>query len=453
MINELKTRLGERITEDPSSRNDHGFGFSYHPVTPPDLVAYPESIEEIAEIVRVCSRYRVPIIPYGAGTSVEGHILAVRGGLCLDLSRMNRIVEFNPADMYITVQPGVTRNQIDAYLKDSGFFFPIGPGANATLGGMAATRASGTNAVRYGTMKDNVLALKVVLPDGQVIKTGSKAKKSSAGYNLTQLFVGSEGTLGVIAELTLKLHPYPESVEAAVCPFPSVEAAVNTAINTIQRGIPIARIELLDAEMMKAINLYSGVHYRESPTLFLEFHGSATEVQAQIQKVRKLSALFGGEDFQWATSDAERDKLWRIRTDAAPSAIAYRPGAQLLSTDVCVPISRLARCIAETRADIEATGLVAPLLGHVGDGNFHLTVLIDPDDPAEMEKTRAFNERLIRRALDLEGTCTGEHGIGVGKLPYMELEHGPALEVMRAIKQAIDPEGVMNPGKLVPDGG
>ncbi len=448
LFSTLKSVLGDRLAADETTRNDHGTGFSYHPCTPPDLVVYPESEEEVSEIIRICGQFKAPVIPYGAGTSVEGHILAVQGGVCLDLRRMNRILEVNVADMYCIIQPGVTRNQLDETLKGSGFFFPIGPGVNATLGGMAATRASGTNAVRYGTMKDNVLAMKVVLPDGRLIKTGSKAKKSSAGYNLTQLFIGSEGTLGVITELTLKLHPYPEAVDAAVCCFPSVEAAVNTAIKTIQNGVSIARIELLDAQMMLAINRYSHVDYQEKPTLFLEFHGSRAEISEQINKVQQYAGEYGAEGFVWEKTEAGREKLWRIRTDAAPASVAFRPGAQLMSTDVCVPISRLAECITDTQADIEASGLFAPVLGHVGDGNFHLTVLIDPNDPGEMERAKAMNERLVRRALAMDGTCTGEHGIGVGKMHFMEMEHGEALDVMRAVKRALDPEGLMNPGKM-----
>lgn len=449
---ELQALLGERISRESAVRDQHGAGFSYHECQPPDAVVYPETTEEIAEIVKICAKYGVPIVPFGAGTSIEGHVLALRGGVCIDLSLMNQIIEVNQADMYVTVQAGVTRNQLDGLLEGSGFFFPIGPGVNATLGGMASTRASGTNAVRYGTMKDNVISLTVVLPDGKIIKTASKAKKSSAGYDLTRLFVGSEGTLGVISELTLKLHSEPETVYAAVCPFPSVEAAVNTAIKTIQKGIPIAKVELLDDQMMRAINRYSSLDYQEVPTLFLEFGGTAAEVEAQIQLVQQFAGEFGAEDFVWEKDEANRKKLWRARTDAAPAALALRPGSKLMSTDVCVPISRLAQCIVETQLDIQQTGILAPILGHVGDGNFHLTILIDPDDSEAFERAKALNERLVRRALSMEGTCTGEHGVGVGKLAYMALEHEGALDVMRAIKQAIDPTNLMNPGKLLPAG-
>lgn len=447
---ELKIILeNDRVVADDTVRNEHGVGFSYHACMPPDFVVYPCSAEEIAAIVKLCGKHQVPIIPFGAGTSVEGHVLALNGGISIDLRLMNKVLEVNHADMYATVQAGVTRNQLDELLDGSGFFFPIGPGVNATLGGMASTRASGTNAVRYGTMKDNVLSLTVVLPSGQIIKTASKAKKSSAGYDLTRLFVGAEGTLGIITELTIKLHSYPEAIYAAVCSFPTVEAAVNTAIKTIQKGVAIAKIELLDALMMRAINRYSSLDYQEKPTLFLEFHGSATEVEQQISQVQAYAKTFGSADFVWEKDEARRAKLWRARTDAAPAAMALREGAKLMSTDVCVPISRLAQCIIDTQADITATGLLAPILGHVGDGNFHLTILIDPNDSIEFEKAKSLNERLVRRALALEGTCTGEHGIGIGKLAFMPLEHKEALEVMWSIKKAIDPANLLNPGKLL----
>lgn len=447
---ELESFLGERMSRNLTVREQHGVGFSYHECQPPDVVVHPQTTEEIVEIVKTCAKYSIPIVPFGAGTSIEGHVLALRGGLCIDLSLMNQIIEVNQADMYVTVQAGVTRNQLDGLLEGSGFFFPIGPGVNATLGGMASTRASGTNAVRYGTMKDNVLSLTVVLPDGKVIKTASKAKKSSAGYDLTRLFVGAEGTLGVITELTLKLHSEPETIYAAVCPFLSVEAAVNTAIKTIQKGVPIAKIELLDDQMMRAINRYSLLDYQEVPTLFLEFGGSSVEVEQQIKQVQGYADEFGAAEFVWEKDEASRKKLWRARTDAAPAAMALRPGSKLMSTDVCVPISRLAQCIVETQLDIQQTNIMAPILGHVGDGNFHLTILIDPDDTEEFERAKALNERLVRRALAMDGTCTGEHGIGVGKLAYMSLEHGDALDVMQAIKQALDPHNLMNPGKLLP---
>ncbi|AEI50772.1 FAD-binding oxidoreductase [Runella slithyformis] len=448
---ELQAFLDERISVSMDVRHAHGEGFSYHENTPPDVVVFPNTTEEVSAIVVICAKYGIPIVPFGAGTSIEGHVLALKGGVCIDLRNMNQVPEINREDMYVTVQAGVTRNQLDELLEGTGFFFPIGPGVNATLGGMASTRASGTNAVRYGTMKDNVLALTAVMPDGKIIKTGSKAKKSSAGYDLTRLLVGAEGTLGIITELTLKLHSEPETVYAAICAFPSVEAAVATAIKTIQKGVPIAKIELLDDAMMRAINRYSALSYPEVPTLFLEFQGTVAEVEGQIAKVEEYARFYGASDFLWEKDAANRKRLWRARTDAAPAAMALRPGAQLMSTDVCVPISRLAKCIVDTQRDIEETGIIAPILGHVGDGNFHLTILIDSEDKEEFNRAKALNERLVRRALAMGGTCTGEHGIGVGKLPYMALEHGDSLEVMRAIKLAIDPQNLMNPGKLLPE--
>lgn len=450
VFEQLQALLQDRVIDNETTRNEHGVGFSYHACTPPDWVVYPSSAQEISEIVRICATHRIPIIPFGAGTSVEGHILAINGGVCIDLRLMNQILEINHADMYATIQPGVTRNQLDEALLGSGFFFPIGPGVNATLGGMASTRASGTNAVRYGTMKENVLSLKVVLPDGQIIKTGSKAKKSSAGYDLTHLFVGAEGTLGIITELTLKLHSYPQAIYAAVCSFPTVEAAVNTTIQTIQKGIPIAKIELLDEQMMRAINHYSSLNYAETPTLFLEFHGSQAELEEQVEQVETIAKSFGAKEFIWEKDEAARTKLWRARTDAAPASVAYRKDGQLMSTDVCVPISRLAKCITETQLDIQETGIYAPILGHVGDGNFHLTIVIDSNNPDELERAKALNKRLVKRALDMEGTCTGEHGIGIGKLAYMSLEHGEAVNTMWTIKKALDPLNIMNPGKLLP---
>lgn len=446
----LKSILGEHFTEDDAIRKEHGAGFSYHACMPPDIVVYPGTTKEVAAVVQVCAEHQTPVIPFGAGTSVEGHVVALHGGICVDMKRMDRVLEVNYPDMYVTIQAGVTRNQLDDFLAGSGFFFPVGPGVNATLGGMASTRASGTNAVRYGTMKDNVISLTVVLPNGQIIKTGSKAKKSAAGYDLTRLFIGAEGTLGIITELTIKLYSYPEVIQTGVITFPTVEAAVNTAIKAIQKGVAIAKIELLDKMMMFAINRYSAVSYPEKPTLFLEFHGSALEVEAQVKEFQLFAHEFKAEDILWETDAHSRAKLWRIRTNAAPAAAALRPAATVMSTDVCVPISRLAQCIVETQADIEATGLLAPALGHVGDGNFHLVILVNPGDPEGFEKAKALNERLVRRSLEMEGTCTGEHGVGIGKLPYMGLEHGESLMVMQAIKNAIDPGNIMNPGKLLP---
>jgi D-lactate dehydrogenase (cytochrome) len=447
---ELQILFGDRATRDETVRNDHGTGFSYHACTPPDYVVYPHSTEEVSALVHLCGRFGVPLVPFGAGTSVEGHILAVRGGVCVDMRRMNQIREIREADLCATVQAGVTRNQLDDRLDGSGFFFPIGPGVNATLGGMAANRASGTNAVRYGTMRENVLALTVVLPNGQIIRTGSKAKKSSTGYDLTRLFVGAEGTLGIITELTIRLYPVPETTRTAIGAFPSIDAAVNTAIHTIQQGVPIAKIELLDAHIMRAINRLEGTTYPEKTTLFLEFNGTARQVEEQIGTVETIARSLGAEEFVWETDAASRRKLWAIRTNAAPAAQGLVPGSGVMSTDVCVPISRLAECLRDTEADIAASDLLAPVLGHVGDGNFHLAILIPPNDPEALQGARALNERLVRRALRMEGTASGEHGIGVGKQPYMALEHGDALDVMRVIKAALDPAGIMNPGKLLP---
>jgi D-lactate dehydrogenase (cytochrome) len=446
----LKKLLGDRVTCNETILQEHGAGFSYHHAMPPDFVVYPLSSNEIAGIVDICARHEVPIIPFGAGTSVEGHVLALKGGVCIDLRKMNQVLDLNFDDMSATIQAGVTRNQLDEALEKTAFFFPIGPGVNATIGGMAATRASGTNAVRYGTIKDNVLSLTVVLPNGHIIRTSGKAKKSSAGYNLTQLFIGSEGTLGIIAELTIKLQSRPETTKAAVCSFPSIQAAINTAIKAIQQGVPIARVEFLDSLMIKAINKYSDVDYREQPTLFLEFNGSDRMVEEEIRKVEKISQEFGAAGFIWEKDESSRKKMWSIRTDAAPAAAGLIPGSHLMSTDVCVPISRLASCMIETKADLEKSGLIAPMLGHVGDGNFHLAIPIPPEDQETLDKAKALNERLVKRALAMEGTCTGEHGIGVGKLSYMSLEHGEALDLMRAIKNAIDPNNIMNPGKLIP---
>jgi D-lactate dehydrogenase (cytochrome) len=451
MFKELKKLLEDRVSEEELICKEHGTGFSYHHSMPPDFVVYPQSIPEIAAVVRLCDQHQIPIIPFGAGTSVEGHILAVQGGVCMDLKRMNKVLELNLQDMNCTIQSGVTRNQLDSLLEGSGFFFPVGPGVNATIGGMAATRASGTNAVKYGTMKDNVLSLTVVLPNGQIIRTASKAKKSSTGYDLTSLFIGSEGTLGIIAELTVKLRSYPEISKAAVCSFPTIEAAVNTAIKIIQQGIAIARVEFLDAFMMNAINRYSNMDYREEPTLFLEFNGSLKTVEEQILAVEKIALEFGAAGFIWEKDEASRRKMWTIRTDAAPAVASLMPGAKMMSTDVCVPISQLAKCIIETQLDLQNTRLVAGILGHVGDGNFHLAIPILPDDQATFEKAKQLNERLVRRALAMDGTSSGEHGIGIGKQHYMNLEHGNALGVMRSIKRAIDPKNIMNPGKLLPD--
>ena len=445
----VKQRLGDRFTTSASVREQHGKGEDYHPVLPPDGVAFAESTQEIAEIVKICAGYKVPIIPFGTGTSLEGHIAALNGGICIDTSLMNQVLEVNAEDLDCRVQPGVTRKQLNEYLRDTGLFFPIDPGADASLGGMTATRASGTNAVRYGTMRENVLSLEAILPDGRIIRTSNRARKSSAGYDLTRLFVGSEGTLGVITEITLKLYGIPEAISAAVCNYADLEGAVNTVIATIQSGIPVARIELLDEVMIDAINNFSKTEFPVEPTLFLEFHGTDASVKEQAQSFKEISDEFGGGEFRWTDKAEERTKLWQARHDAAYACKAMRPGTEIWSTDVCVPISRLAECIIETQKDLKESNMVSPLVGHVGDGNFHLVLFADKEKPEEMERAHAFNERLVMRALAMDGTCTGEHGVGMGKMDFLIAEHGEAVSVMRSIKKAIDPDNIMNPGKIV----
>ena len=449
VVAELRALLGERLSTAAAVRAHHGKDESWHPPQPPDAVAFARSTAEVAEIVRLCARGGTPLIPFGAGTSLEGHVAAVHGGVSVDMTGMNEIVRVSAEDLDTTVEAGVTRKQLNHHLRDSGLFFPIDPGADASLGGMAATGASGTNAVRYGTMRENVLGLTVVLADGRVIRTGNRARKSSAGYDLTRLFVGSEGTLGVITEVTLRLYGVPEAMSAAVCGFTDLEGAVNAVILTIQSGIPVARIELLDEVQMDACNRYSKLDYAARPTLFLEFHGSAAAVAEQAKSVQEIAAEFGGSDFQWTTKTEERNRLWQARHDAAYAAMALRPGAKAFPTDVCVPISRLAACIAETRRDLDDSFLIAPIVGHVGDGNFHVVLLVDPDDAADIAEAKRLNERLVIRALDLGGTSTGEHGVGLGKLDFLVAEHGDAVAVMRDIKRALDPDNIMNPGKVV----
>jgi D-lactate dehydrogenase (cytochrome) len=448
-ITELAALLGDRLSTSEAVREHHGTDLTHHAPAPPDAVAFAGSTEEVAEIVKICARHGTPVIPFGTGTSLEGHIHALHGGVCIDLSNMNEILQVNAEDLDVTVQPGVTRNQLNQYLRDTGLFFPIDPGADASLGGMTATRASGTNAVRYGTMRENVLALTVVLADGRVIRTSRRARKSSAGYDLTRLFVGSEGTLGVITEITLRLYGIPEAISSAVCSFPALEGAVDTTILTIQSGIPVARIELLDEIQMDAVNKYSKLDYPVAPTLFLEFHGTDAGVKEQAETVQGIASEFGGDDFKWTTNTEERNKLWQARHDAAYAALALRPGAKAWATDVCVPISRLAECILETKKDTEGSPLICPLVGHVGDGNFHLVFLLDPDNPEEQAEAERLNDRLVKRALAMEGTCTGEHGVGSGKLDFLVAEHGEAVSVMRTLKLALDPQNIMNPGKVV----
>ena len=449
-IEVLGALLGERLSTARAVREHHATGETYHAPRPPDAVVFPETTGEVGEIVKICAAHRVPMIPFGVGTSVEGNVCALEGGVTLDMGRMNAVLRVSQEDLDVTVQAGVTRKQLNTHLRGTGLFFPIDPGADATLGGMTATRASGTNAVRYGTLKENVLGLTVVLPDGEVIGTGGRARKSAAGYDLTRLFVGSEGTLGVMTEITLKLYGIPEAISAAVCSFPSLEAAVNTVILTIQSGIPIARVELLDDIQMDASNKFSKLDYAPKDTLFFEFHGTERGVAEQVEQVREIIQEFGGSDFRWSTRPEERSELWQARHDVYYACLALQPGKQGWATDVCVPISHLAKCLIETKKDLDASPLLAPIVGHVGDGNFHVCFLIDPDDPAEMAEAVRLNGRMIDRALAMGGTCTGEHGIGCGKLRYLEAEHGAgAVDVMRSIKQTLDPHNLMNPGKVV----
>jgi D-lactate dehydrogenase (cytochrome) len=452
LIAALAARFNDRFSISPGICEHHGTDESSLSPAPPDGVVFAQSTEEVSAAVTLCHTYRVPVIAYGTGTSLEGHLHAVKGGVCIDLSGMNQVLAVRPEDLDASVQPGVTRKALNAALHGSGLFFPIDPGADASIGGMAATRASGTNAVRYGTMRESVLAMTVVLADGRIIKTGSRAKKSAAGYDLTRLFVGAEGTLGIITELTVRLHPLPEAITCAVCAFPTIAAAVDSVIQTIQLGVPVARIELLDTLSVTAINRYSKTTLREAPTLFFELHGSPAGVAEQTRVVQDIAAEHGGMDFAWADRPEERSRLWQARHDAYYACLGLQPGARSLTTDVCVPISRLAECIAASLDDLAQTGLTAPLLGHVGDGNFHMLLLVNPGDPAAMGQAQAYAQRLAERAIAMDGTCTGEHGIGLGKRKYMAMEHGAAaLTAMRAIKQALDPHNLMNPGKILPD--
>ena len=446
----LKRRLGDRFVDSEAIRRQHGQQTTWWASEAPDVVVFPESGEEVAEIVRVCAEYRVPVIPFGVGTSLEGHVNAPAGGVSIDMTRMDRVLAVHAEDLDCVVQPGVTRKQLNEYLRNQGLFFPIDPGADATLGGMAATRASGTNAVRYGTMRDNVINLTAVMPDGSIVKTGNRARKSSAGYDLARLLIGSEGTLGVIVELTLRLRGIPEAIAGGVVPFETVEGACNATIQTIQSGIPVARIELLDALMVKATNLHARLALPETPTLFVEFHGSKTSVAEESAAFGAIARACGGGEFVWAAKPEERTRLWQARHDAYWASFTLRPGAKVVATDACVPISRLAQCVSETSGDIAALGLVAPIVGHVGDGNFHLTIMVDPNDPDERSRVDKLIDRLALRAIAMDGTCTGEHGIGQGKIKYLAREAGPGLDVMRAIKRAIDPRGIMNPGKIFP---
>jgi D-lactate dehydrogenase (cytochrome) len=451
LLDELRMLLGERLSTSVSVRDHHSHGESWHAAAPPDAVAFPESTSEVAAIVTACARERTPVIAFGMGSSLEGHVNAVRGGISLDLTRMNRVLRVSAEDLDATVEAGLTHRKLNDHLKNTGLMFPVDPGADATLGGMAATRASGTTAVRYGTMRENVLGLTVVLADGRVMSTGGRARKSSSGYDLTRLFVGSEGTLGVITEITLRLHGRPEAVSAAVCPFQNMQGAAATVITTIQLGIPVARIEIIDEQQLEIVNRYSKTDYPIAPTLFFEFHGiSERAVNEQAEAVQEIARDNGATAFTWASTPEERATLWQARHNVLYATIASRPGAKPWTSDVCVPISQLSECILETQDDLRRAHLVAPLVGHAGDGNFHLIFMVDPDDAAELEAVKAANARLVKRALRLGGTCTGEHGVGVGKLQYLREEHGESLDAMRAIKLALDPHDIMNPGKLIP---
>jgi len=451
-IAKLRDVLGDRVTENVSQREYHSHDESWHEARLPDAVCFPTNADEVSAVLATCNEHRIPVVPFGTGTGLEGGTVAVNGGVCIDISRMDRIVAVHAEDLNCTVEAGVTRKQLNSYLRDTGFFFPIDPGADASLGGMAATRASGTNAVRYGTMRENVLSLKAVLPDGRIVTTGRRARKSAAGYDLTRLFIGSEGTLAVIVEVTLKLHGRPEAVSAARVCFDNIEGATQTTMETMQAGVPIARIELLDAAQMDAINRYSRTDYACKPTLFLEFHGSVSGVREQAEMVGTIAEDWGGSDFQWTADEDDRRRMWAARHDAAYAAMAAKPGGKAYATDVCVPISRLAECIRLTREDVERfPELTTFLAGHVGDGNFHYVFVINPEDARQYRQVRELSERLVRRAIEMDGTCTGEHSVGLGKRGYLEMEFGTeAVDLMRALKQTMDPNGIMNPGKLLP---
>lgn len=450
LLNDLAAFLGPRLSTSAGERALHAQSESYIIAGAPDAVVYPHTTEEVARIAALCAREAVPITPWGAGTSLEGHALAVKGGVTVDFRDMNRVLAVYPEDMLCVVQPGVTREELNGWLRDTGLFFPVDPGANASLGGVASTRASGTTAVRYGTMRDNVLGLEVVLAGGRVIRTGSSAPKSSAGYDLTALFVGAEGTLGLITELTLRLHGQPEAVSAATCAFPNMGAAVDCVIATIQTGLPMARIEFLDPETVAACNAYSGTSLPLAPQLMVEFHGSPHGVAEQAERFGAIAADFGSRGFVWARAQEDRSRLWKMRHDAYRAILASRPGATALVTDVCVPISALAQAVEETREDIAQSGIPGPILGHVGDGNFHAILLVNPADPREKDLAKALATRMAERSLALGGTISGEHGVGMGKLPLMAAEHGPAWAIMGHIKRALDPHDLMNPGKMVP---
>ena len=447
---ELRALLGERLTTSRGVREHHGKDESYYPYAPPDAVVFAHSTEEVRDIINICRRHKTPMIPYGVGTSLEGHTLAINGGVCVDLSQMNKVLAIHAEDLDCTVQAGVTRKQLNEEVRHTGLFFPVDPGADATLGGMASTRASGTNAVRYGTMRENVLSLTVVTADGRIIKTATRSRKSAAGYDLTRLFVGAEGTLGIITEVTVRLYAVPQAISAAVCSFKDMAEAVSTVIETLQTGIPIARSEALCGLTMKAINAYSKTAYKEQPTLFLEFHGTEASVKEQVEMLQEIAGEHGCEGFEGATRPEDRTRLWSARHEAYFAGLQLKHGARAVSTDVCVPISRLTECMVETARDIAAASMPIPMFGHVGDGNFHCMILVMPDSKADLDEAKAFNDRLVNRALSMEGTCTGEHGIGSGKIASLQKELGEAVDLMSTLKRAFDPDNLFNPGKVVP---
>jgi len=451
VYSKLEELLSDRAVVDEETRLDHGHDESSHAPQPPDIVVYPKSTEEVAAVARICSEHGTPIVPYGKGSAVEGGVVAIHGGVCVDMGRMNEILEVNDLDLDARVQSGVTQFQLNEHLADSPLFFSVDPGGEATLGGMASTRASGTNTVRYGAMRENVLSLTVVLADGRIIKTGGRARKSSAGYDLTRLFVGAEGTLGIITEVTVRLYRRPAALSAAICPYDSIDDAVKTVIETVQASIPVARVELLDEHAIDAVNKYSDLSYELTPTLFFEFQGTERGVVEQAEMVERIAKRCGGREFQWATEAEDRKTLWHARHQAYYAILALKPGARSVTTDVCVPVSRLAECIGETKRELDQSDLPSPLLGHVGDGNFHVLFLVNRDSPDELEEAERLNARIVQRALAMDGTCSGEHGIGIGKLDYLSQEHGEALNVMREIKAALDPLNIMNPGKVLRD--
>ncbi|MBX3553799.1 MAG: FAD-binding protein [Pseudolabrys sp.] len=446
----LTAAFGNRVVTSQAVREQHGNSLTWIPNQPPDAVVFPQSTADVQQIVRICAQHNLPVIPYGAGTSLEGHINAPFGGVSIDFRDMNRVLAVHAEDLDCVIEPGITRKQLNEHLRDQGLFFPIDPGADASLGGMASTRASGTNAVRYGTMKDNVLSLKAVMPNGEIVTTATRAKKSSSGYDLTRLLIGAEGTLGIITELTLRLQGIPEAIAGGICPFPSVEAACNATIMTIQSGIPVARIELLDEVQIRACNAYSKLTLPEKPMLFVEFHGSEAGVAEQSERFGEIARELGGGPFEWTTKPEERTRLWQARHDVYWAAKSLRPGSQCFATDVCVPISRLAECVTAAQAEARRLDLLTPIAGHVGDGNFHMSLLVNMDDHGEVDRAKELSGKLVELALAMEGTCTGEHGVGQGKQKYLLAEHGaPALAAMAAVKRALDPQNLMNPGKII----